>query len=76
MVLIGNQQPSVTWFVDGTKDASESGSALIDATAHKYSYHKYFSSLSPALCNKKIKYTATGAVNGLSKEIIVKVNCK
>ena len=76
MVLIGNPQPTVKWFVDGNEDASESGSALIDATAHKYNYHKYFSSLSPALCKKKIKYTATGAVNSLSKEITLTVNCK
>ena len=76
MVLIGNPQSTVKWFVDGTEDTSESGSALIDATSHKYNYHKYFSSLSPALCNKKIKYTTTGAVNALSKEITVKVNCK
>ena len=76
MVLIGNQKPTVTWFVNGTEDASGSGSALIDATAHKYNYYKYFSRLSPSLCNKKIKYTATGAVNSLSKAITVKVICK
>ena len=76
MILCGNPKPIVKWFVDDIEDGSGSVNVLIDAKAHKYNYNKYFSSLSPALCNKKIKYTVTGAANSLSKEITVKVNCK
>ena len=76
MILTRNPKPIVKWFVDDTEDGSGFGNFQIDETAHKYNYYKYFSSLSPALCNKKIKYTATGAANPVSKEISVKVNCK
>ena len=77
MILCGKPKPSVKLFVDDTEDGSGSGNVLIDAKTHKYNYYKYFSSLSTALCNKKIKYTATGAAsNPVSKNISVKVNCK
>ena len=76
IILIGNPKPIVKWFVDHTEDGSGSGNFQIESKSHKYNYYKYFSSLSPALCNKKLKYTATGASNAVSKEITVKVNCK
>ena len=61
MVLCGNPQPLVKWFLHDKENMTNTGNASTNAEKHEYTYYKYIKCNNNDFRNKEISYNATGA---------------
>ena len=76
IVLCGNPQPVVTWFLNGNTNMTNTLNASTNADKHEYTYYKYIRLNNNDFCNNEVSYNATGAYDSLERKSTIKLSCK